>query len=470
MIPPASTELGFETAAASSTGELQSQLSLADFAKLCTLVGAADGRTEKIPIIANYFSLLNPPDLVIAVRLLAGRYQRPPDDCAQQAIAKAVLNALVACTGVTASFAQDRLATLGKISALAFELLSGGLTIAVTGELSLQDVPPFLDQLYSLRGLRRRTDCITKILRKCSVAESCTIVKILCEDLCLGVHEGEVKQAISEWLDISIGSVQSMNLMTGDLGETAIRCSQGDVDDIEVHLFQPIPFVSATVVLHWQQLERLMPPAFIVEDKFDGARVQVHIGLDIPGGNMTVGKNCSGIRVAIFNEALLDITQVFPDLVPALAGLLMEQAGTVEAAGIILDGEIVAIANGQARTYCVLEGRLKSSEPSSDLLRSTPVGFVAFDQLYGEGRSLIRDSWSDRNSILSKTGFDRKSTFRVGTKLLKNYQDIEAELSASFIRGNAGLVIKNPSSRYRPGSYATDWLTIKHTVPAARLS
>ena len=55
-----------------------------------------------------------------------------------------------------------------------------------------------------------------------------------------------------------------------------------------------------------------------VEDKYDGIRAQAHV---------------SGDQVRIFSRTRDDITESFPELLPALAGLTQE---------VILDGEIVA--------------------------------------------------------------------------------------------------------------------------------
>ena len=84
-----------------------------------------------------------------------------------------------------------------------------------------------------------------------------------------------------------------------------------------MRLFHPLGFMLASPVESSEEGLSYFSEA-AVEDKYDGIRAQAHV---------------SGNEVKIFSRTRDDITESFPELPPALAGLPQDA---------ILDGEIVA--------------------------------------------------------------------------------------------------------------------------------
>src|SRR4029078_4660866 len=113
-----------------------------------------------------------------------------------------------------------------------------------------------------------------------------------------------------------------------------------------------------------------------VEDKFDGIRAQLHR---------------NGDRVEIFSRDLKRITDQFPELA--------EQARKLDA-DVILDGEIVAFAEGRKLTFFYLRGRLGGKNEAAGLSAAptadVPVSFVAFNLLWLNGRSVLRSPLRER--------------------------------------------------------------------------
>src|SRR5205823_773951 len=107
-----------------------------------------------------------------------------------------------------------------------------------------------------------------------------------------------------------------------------------------------------------------------VEDKFDGIRAQLHRGRD---------------RVEIFSRDLRRITGQFPELVEQ--GMKFDHE-------LIVDGEIIAFAEGRRLTFFDLQKRLGRKADNADLFSraaaDVPVAFVIFDVLWMNGRSLLR--------------------------------------------------------------------------------
>jgi DNA ligase-1 len=231
-----------------------------------------------------------------------------------------------------------------------------------------------------------------------------------------------------------------------------------------------------------------------VEDKYDGIRAQAHVA--------------SG-EVKLFSRTRDEITESFPELPDALAGLPQDA---------ILDGEIVAweylsqssaaaqvvdekfsegaeekaAELGRARPFSVLQQRLGRKKVSENMLREIPVAFVAFDILYAGGELLIDRPLQERARALDdlikklkhrehkgtqrKIGKQGKLTFdneeessvaqviRAPVFRAVSADELETLFAAAQARGNEGLMIKDLASPYSPGKRGKSWLKMKREL------
>ena len=115
----------------------------------------------------------------------------------------------------------------------------------------------------------------------------------------------------------TLADVQHANMLLGDVGETVRLASVGKLAETHMRLFHPLGFMLASPIDSPEEGLSYFAEA-VVEDKYDGIRAQAHV---------------SGDEVKIFSRARDDITESFPELPQALAGLPQDA---------ILDGEIVA--------------------------------------------------------------------------------------------------------------------------------
>jgi DNA ligase-1 len=208
-----------------------------------------------------------------------------------------------------------------------------------------------------------------------------------------------------------------------------------------------------------------------VEDKYDGIRAQAHI---------------ADGEVKFFSRTRDEITESFPELPDALAGL---------AADAILDGEIVAWENpGRARPFSVLQQRLGRKKVSDKMLREVPVAYLVFDVLYAGEELLIDRPLRERARILDEL-LAKDRTHHGGTEALRNAKSTQGKLTfeteeeipvvaiirapvlrasspeeleelfaAAQARGNEGLMIKDLNSPYTPGKRGKSWLKMKREL------
>ena len=238
-----------------------------------------------------------------------------------------------------------------------------------------------------------------------------------------------------------------------------------------MRLFHPLGFMLASPAESAEDALSYFKNTW-VEDKYDGIRAQVHV---------------SGESVRFFSRTRDEITESFPELPEALAGLPQDA---------ILDGEIVAWdyssdAPGHALPFSALQQRLGRKQVSEKLMRQVPVAYLVFDVLYAGGELLLERPLRDRGTVLdailaaprksqtvprsaagsqarlefgddgsvSNTQVIRAPVFRASTP-----QKLDQRFEAAQARGNEGLMIKDPESPYTPGRRGKSWLKLKREL------
>jgi DNA ligase-1 len=164
----------------------------------------------------------------------------------------------------------------------------------------------------------------------------------------------------------------------------------------------------------------------------------------------------------LYSRDLNDVTSGYPEVVAAARD---------EPWDGILDGELLAWRDGSALPFQLLQTRLGRKAPAADLLDAVPVIFVAFDLLaVGPGggapvEPLLRLSLRDRRARLDALALADKPGFGVSQLLSATTED---ELGRIFdearVRGNEGLMVKDPDSGYTPGRRGYGWIKLKRAL------
>jgi DNA ligase-1 len=287
-------------------------------------------------------------------------------------------------------------------------------------------------------------------MAKISAREGQYLVKILTGDLRIGLREGLVEEAIASAFNVALDEVKEANMLLGDIGETALLARRGELQRAELSLFRPIKCMLAspepTAEAIWARFapqpeaEGAAARTVYVEDKFDGIRAQLHRGAG---------------RVEIFSRDLRRMTDQFRELA--------EQAEKFEDE-LILDGEIMAFEQGKKLTFFDLQKRLGRKSEGADLFATpsaeVPVAFVAFDLLWKNGRSFLRQPLRERREFLR--GLKLPPQFQIAeTYPARSAEEIEEAFQLSRRRLNEGLMVKDPESLYSPGRRGLFWFKLK---------
>jgi DNA ligase-1 len=233
-------------------------------------------------------------------------------------------------------------------------------------------------------------------------------------------------------------------MLTGDVGETALRAKHGTLTEPTLAHFLPIGMMLATPVLQLEEVGKRFPPPYVVEDKYDGIRAQVHK---------------AGDRVELYSRTFDRITNRYPELVEPLLAI---------PGSYVIDGEVLAFTEGKAIPFTDFQTRLGRKNVADELRTKLPSSLVAFDILERDGRALLDASFDERQTILRSLPLVPPVIFAEHQRVELSGEALvavlEREFAAARERGNEGLMVKDPRSPYRPGRRGMEWLKVKRPL------
>ncbi len=472
-------------------------------------------KLEKTAIVAEYLKSRTPEEASISAVFLSGRPFPVWEETTLQVGGVLLWRIVADLSGKSEAELIAAYRQYGDLGAVAEAVLPASSTPDHVGTgaparpgraklgrslLSVPAVAAGLREIAAARGPAAKTALVRELLSTATPLEAKYVVKIMTGDLRIGLKESLVEEAISKAYGGTLSEVQRANMLLGDAGETLKLAAAGKLRDakIKMRLFHPLGFMLASPAESAEQALSYFPNP-LLEDKYDGIRAQAH---------------CSDGQVRIFSRTRDEITESFPELPDALAGLPQDA---------ILDGEIVAwsyaslsevapasrrlsgglparrvetteAANpnpGFALPFSVLQQRLGRKQVSEKLMQQVPVAYLVFDVLYAGGELLLESSLREREGILdallaaprkpqaiprgrtgsqahfefgddaspSKTQVIRAPVFQASTP-----QELDQLFEAAQARGNEGLMIKDPESIYTPGRRGKSWIKLKREL------
>ncbi|MFZ0217503.1 MAG: ATP-dependent DNA ligase [Candidatus Dormiibacterota bacterium] len=305
---------------------------------------------------------------------------------------------------------------------------------------TLTQLATALDGIADAQGQAEKERLLTELLDRLDEESVRFLVKVLTYELRIGLQEGLVEAAIAAAFEVPPATVRRVHMVTGDLGETAVRCARHDLDDIRLTLFQPFRFMLATPVEDPEEaFRRMRRERLWTEEKYDGVRCQLHR---------------DAARAALFSRDLRETTDAFPELAEAAAALDRD---------LVLDGEVLAYRGDRVAPFFDLQRRLGRKQVSAKLRREVPVVLVAFDLLSLDGELLTELPLGERRRRLEalqlRWPFLLARVEEAGTTA-----ELDRIFEETRARGNEGLMVKDPASAYLPGRRGMAWLKVKRPL------
>src|SRR6266481_6090933 len=332
------------------------------FARTCDAIAATTKKLEKTALVAAYLrsslQSLAASEAATAAIFLSGR-PFPTYEGATLQVGGALLWRVI---GELSGKSDHDLTEIYRKHGDAGSVAADALPQRPESGLLLTEVQRAFSGIAAARGPAAKASLLRQLLERTSPLEAKYIVKIIGGDLRIGLKESLVEEAIARTFEAPLDHVKRANMLLGDVGETLRLAFVGKLADARLRLFHAIDFMLASPVESSEEALSYFRNAS-VEDKYDGIRAQAHIGRG---------------EVRIFSRTRDEITESFPELPMALAGLPKDA---------ILDGEIVAwnssgtdvAAPGGALPFSVLQQRLGRKKVSTKLIHDVPVAYLVFD-------------------------------------------------------------------------------------------
>ena len=475
-------------------------------AEACERIAGTAKKLEKIAIVSAYLNSRPVEEAAVSAVFLSARPFPVWEETTLQVGGRLLWRIVAELSGKTDAQLTAAYRQHGDLGAVAGAVLSAGSSTDHVGtgararpgraelcssNLTVLEVAAAFRHIAATRGPEAKATLARELLSRASPLEAKYIVKIMTGDLRIGLKESLVEEAIAKAYGGTLAEVQRANMLLGGIGDTLKLAAAGKLADAKMRLFHPMGFMLASPAESAQDALSYFRNA-LVEDKYDGIRAQAH---------------CAGGEVRFFSRTRDDITESFPELPDALAGLPQD---------VILDGEIVAwnydgpeelfgdtnqSSNaaprdtspnpGRALPFSSLQQRLGRKKVSDKLMQQVPVAYLVFDVLCAGGQLLIDRSLREREQILDallaaprRSTDSQKSSARIQATFAfsddvgesparvirapvfqaSSPQELDALFNAAQARGNEGLMIKDPESVYTPGRRGKSWLKLKREL------
>lgn len=445
-------------------------------------LAATDATLEKREILADTFADAD-SHLDRLVVLLQG-HLRPAHDRVELGISSSrTLDAILTATGAGEDAIREEWRETGDLGdAAAWAVEHGGQQTLVSEPLTVERVHDRLLEIANFEGEGsegRRVDALAGLLSDCDPKEARYVVRTALGHLRVGVGDGLIRDAIADaFLDGSnqaVAAVERAYQVTNDyqvVAQTARDEGREALGDLSLEIGRPIGVMLAEKAESLSDglasvgveadgirspTETVVSEAVHCEIKYDGVRVQIHVGEE----------------VQLYTRRLQNVTEQFPDIVRAV-----DQGVTANRA--LLDGEIVAYTPASItdqepvpQAFQSLSQRIKREYDVQELLKEVPVIVHLFDCLY-DGETHLDAPLINRRERLSEafdpvepnpeSGIAGLTTAQSTSATVDSPGDAEALYETALERGHEGLMLKDPTAAYEPGRRVGRLLKVKPTM------
>jgi len=407
-----------------------------DFARTGAAVGATTATLEKTRILGAYFRTLDDDDLRRAGIFMSGRAFGPSQRRTLGLGWRAINKVVRSISGRSAEELGEIFRKHSDLGDWAGEALEGRTQ---NEDASLEQIAATLEAIRTAKGAAKAAP-LEAILRRLHPEAARFLIKVIAGEMRIGLSEGLVEAAIADAFEVPIAQVKRVHLITGDIGETAVRCKNKQFESTRVTPFQPFRFMLASPVETPQEaFDRMGAGQVWTEEKYDGVRCQLH---HVDG------------RVEMFSRDLKETTAAFPELADAALRLPH---------GVMFDGEVLAHRDGRVLRFFELQHRLGRKVVDEELRREVPVALVIFDLLWVDGRAVLDEPLQERRRLLESLKLEHPFLL-ARVEESTGPDDLDRIFAETRERGNEGLMVKDPSSPYTPGRRGLAWLKLKRPL------
>ena len=368
---------------------------------------------------------------------------------------KLVIRALAQATGLSEEEVTALWKKKGDLGLVAQEAIAARRQKPLDSKpLTVAKVYANLDEIARAGGTgsqERKIKLLVDLVGAATPVEAKYIVRTVVGKMRLGIADMTIVDALATMFATKADrdAVERAYNVSSDLGEVGrLLAEEGlkGLSKVRLMLYRPI---RAMLCERLETLDEILKRLgkCALEYKYDGLRVQAHIGL-------------KGIR--LFSRHLEDITEQFPDLVAGLKDSFRGKAGIVEGEAVPVDSN-----TGEFLPFQTVSRRRGRKYDVDVMMKEFPVTLFLFDCLLDGDEDLTGTRYVDRRARLH--GRIRLGE-RVQLATYKHTDDVreaEAFFDTALQIGGEGLVAKALDSTYEAGARGYQWIKFKRDYSAA---
>lgn len=311
------------------------------------------------------------------------------------------------------------------------------------GSLTVKEVNDFLDSV-AINNASKKKDLVKKsllhLITHSSALEQKWLIRMILKDMKLGVSKETVLQVFHPDSPDLYNVSTDLNKVCQQLHDPSVSLS-----DISIGLFSAFkPMLAA--VANIRNVEKQMGNSpFYIQTKLDGERIQLHKDGDV---------------YKYFSRNAFEYTQQFGG--SPLQGSLTPYIHNVFKSNVvncILDGEMMAY-NSTTETLMQKGSKFDIKKLMEDSELQTC--FCVFDVLLVNDRKLGKEPLKNRYETLEMVFTPVKGRIHLVSKTdARSVQEVVKALNEAIDNREEGIMVKDPSSIYKPDKRGEGWLKIK---------
>lgn len=304
-----------------------------------------------------------------------------------------------------------------------------------------------LDSLNSAEDGTTRAQILTALVREATAYEMKWIIRIILKDLKIGLNEAQVFEMFHEDATELYNITSSLYLVCNQLRDPAVRTSHQGIS-----LFHPIkPMLAGRK--QPEDIGSLIANdncKFIIEQKFDGERVQVH-----KDGNV----------IRLFSRNSLEVTETYPMIRGDLYRQIKAKQAIIDGELLVWDAETKSFEPfGFAKTLAVSgkSGGFTKGAATLEGRERKQFCFIAFDVLLLDGEAKMNLPLRSRIALLRDTIEVKDKVVELADqKEVKSEQSVIEALNVAIEGRHEGIMVKDLNSIYVPNERKDKWTKIK---------
>ena len=455
-----------------------------EYSKLVELYEKLESNTKRLAKtheISELLKKVHADDLGRILLLVQGRIFPPWDERKIGVASRLIMKAISVSAGIDAKKVEDEWRKTGDLGDAAKNLVGKKKQATLfSSKLTVKKVFENIQKVASIEGkgaVDRKLDLINELLTSAQPLEAKYIVRIVLEDLRVGVGDGTLRDAVTwaffgkeagieydakkneiilkdrEEYNKYIDAVQSAFDVTNDFSVVAAAAKKEGLKGlakIKLHVGVPLKVMLYPKAKDIEDAFSIVGKPAAFEYKYDGFRMQVH---------KEKGK------IEIFTRRLENVTKQFPEIVEYVEK-------NIKGDSFVLDSEAVGFnpKTGKYKPFQEMSQRIKRKYDIEKMAKELPVELNVFDIISFEGKNLIKTHFLERRKIIEKMIKQVQKKIVIAEQLITdNVSEAEKFYQESLKKGNEGVMVKNLEGIYKPGSRVGYGVKVKPTMDSLDL-